>query len=260
MPLRTEENRASIPTLPNDKSTGELEPADAKPRLQPQSPCSAASGREVDLQQRSGSCCLSQHRDHRGDSVQTSDPEHRHPLVPDDGGEQDEESSVVPPQAQESRAGMPSLSGDESGNERELANTEPSMQPSASQERVNLQHNIGRRRRRRRCDTDDEEDCSPIVGSDAKQGKDEDVVRPLRGKRRRVNSSSAPTTRRTAPKRQTRLHCTNSLSLQAQRPPTQGPKRRQSQRNISKPQSSGGPALEEETDEAALASFEDPEP
>ena len=138
----------------------------------PQSPCSAASGLEVHPQQRSGSCRLSQHRDRRGDSVQTSDPKHRHPLVPDDGGEQDEESSVVPPQAQESRVGMASLSGYKSGNERELANTESSMQLSASQERVNLQHNISRRRRRRRCDTDDDEDDSPIVGSDAKQGKD----------------------------------------------------------------------------------------
>ena len=113
---------------------------------------------------------------------------------------------------------MPSLSGDESSNERELANTEPSMQPSASQERVNIQHNIGRRRRRRRCDTDDEEDYFPIVGSDTKQGKDEDAVRQPRGKRRKVNRS-APTTRRTAPKRQTRLRCTYSPSLQAQRPP-----------------------------------------
>ncbi len=183
------ESRARTPTLPDDESTGELEPADAEPRLQPQSPCSAASGRGVDPQQRSGSCRLSQ-RDHRGDSVQTSDPEHRRPLVPDDGGEQNEDGSVVSPQAQESRAGMQSLSGDESSNERELANTEPSMQPTTSQGWVNLQHNIGRRRRRRRrrrrCDTDDEEDCSPIVGSDAKQGKDEDVVRPPRGKRRRL--------------------------------------------------------------------------
>ncbi|EAQ84068.1 predicted protein [Chaetomium globosum CBS 148.51] len=55
----------------------------------------------------------------------------------------------------------------------------------------------------------------------------------------------------------TRLRCTSSQSLQAQQPPTQGPKRRQSQRSISKPQSSGGPALEEKTDEAALASFEE---
>ncbi|KAK3694836.1 hypothetical protein B0T22DRAFT_507617 [Podospora appendiculata] len=249
------ESRARTPTLPDDESTGELEPADAKPRLQPQSPCGAASGRGVDPQQGSGSCRLSQHRDRLDDSDQTSDLEQCHPLVPDDRGEQDEDVSVVPPQAQEGRASIPRLSDDESNNDREVANTEPSMQPSASQERVNLQHNIGRRRRRRRCDTDEEEDCSPIVGSDAKQGKDKDVVRPPRRKRRMVNTS-APTTRRTSPKRQTRLRCTDSPSLQAQRPPpTQGPKRRQSQRSISKLQSSGGSALEEETLEAAFASY-----
>ena len=39
--------------------------------------------------------------------------------------------------------------------------------------------------------------------------------------------------------------------------PTQGPKRRQSKRSISKPQSPGGSALEEETLEAAFASFEE---
>jgi hypothetical protein len=98
---------------------------------------------------------------------------------------------------------MPSFSGNENGNERELANTEPSVQSFASQERVNLQHNIGPRRRRRHDDTNDEEDCSPIVGSGA---KDEDVVRRARGKRRRVNTS-ALTTRGTAPKRQSRLRC-----------------------------------------------------
>ena len=107
---------------------------------------------------------------------------------------------------------MPSLwSNEESGNEHGLANTEPSIQPSASQERVNLQYNIGRRRRRPRYNTNDDEDYFPIVGSDAKQGKD-NVVRPLRGKRHRVNTS-VPTTRRTAPKRQIRLHCTNSPLL-----------------------------------------------
>jgi hypothetical protein len=39
--------------------------------------------------------------------------------------------------------GAPGLLGDESGNERELANTELSIQPSASQERVNLQYTRG---------------------------------------------------------------------------------------------------------------------
>ena len=241
------ESAACSLTLPDDESTGELESADTEPHFPPQSPSGAASSRGIDLQQRSGSCCLSQHGGHHGDSVQTSNLEYRHPLVPDVGGEQGVEISVVPPQVQESRAGMLILSSDETGNEYELANTEP----SAGQERVNLRHNIGRRRRRR--DTNDEE-CSPIVGSDDKQGKDEDAVQPPRGKRRRVNTS-APTTR-TAPKRQAHLRYTN-LSLQAQQsPPTQGPKRRQSQR-ISKPQSSGASALEEETLGAAFASFEE---
>ncbi len=95
------------------------------------------------------------------------------------------------------------------------------------------------------------------MGSDAEQDKDEDAVQPPRAKRRRVNTS-APTTRRTAPIRQARLRCTNSSSLQAQRPPpTQGPKRRQSQRNISEPEPSRGSALEKETLEAAFASFEE---
>jgi hypothetical protein len=87
VPPQVVDSRARTPTLPDDESTGELEPSDAEPRLHSQSPRSAASSREVDPQQRSGSCCLSQDRDQRGDSVQTSDLEHRHPLVPDNGEE-----------------------------------------------------------------------------------------------------------------------------------------------------------------------------
>lgn len=109
-------------------------------------------------------------------------------------------------------------------------------------ERVGLQQS-NRCRRRRRHDTDDEEDYSPIAGSDAKRGKDGDVVQPPRGKRRKAN---------TAPKRQARLR-TNSPSQQAQ----QGPRRRQSQRRVSNPQSSGASALGEETPEAGIASFEE---
>jgi hypothetical protein len=54
------------------------------------------------------------------------------------------------------------------------------------------------------------------------------------------------------PKRQARLR-TNSLLQPAQ----QGPKRRQSQRRVSNPQSSGASALGEETPEAAFASFKE---
>jgi hypothetical protein len=175
------------------------------------------------------------------------------PPVPVDGGEQHEDASVVPPQAQESRSNMLSFPGDESDNERELANPDPSTQPSASQDQVNLQHNIGRPR----CDADDKENRSPIVGRVAKQGKDEDIVRPPPNKRCRVNTSASKT-QRTAGKRQTRPHCTDSQSLHAQRPPpTQGPGRRRSQRSISKQRSSVGSASGEDTAEAAFASFEE---
>lgn len=84
------------------------------------------------IRNRGPAAAASQHRDRHGDNVQTSDPGYRRPLIPDDGGEQDEESSVVPPQAQASRAGMPSLSGDESGNEHELATpSHPCSRPPA---------------------------------------------------------------------------------------------------------------------------------
>jgi hypothetical protein len=54
-PPQVAESRACIPTLLDDESTSELEPADAEPRLQPQGPSGTASGRGVDPQQRSGS-------------------------------------------------------------------------------------------------------------------------------------------------------------------------------------------------------------
>ncbi|KAK3897427.1 hypothetical protein C8A05DRAFT_19809, partial [Staphylotrichum tortipilum] len=217
------------PTPPDEESAADLEPVDAEPRLPPQSPCSAASGRGVDPQQGFGSC------------------EQRHPLAPDDGGEKnDEEGPTAPPQARESMAGLPTLPDGGGNVDHEPAGASPPMQPPASRDQakqVSLQQNIGRRRRRQRCDTDDKEDCSPIVGSDAERGKDEDVVQPPRGKRRKVN---------TVTKKQARLR-TNSPSQPAQ----QGPKRRQSQRRVSNPQSSGASALGEETPEAAFASFEE---
>ncbi|KAK4150043.1 hypothetical protein C8A00DRAFT_37350 [Chaetomidium leptoderma] len=127
-PPQVEESRASTPTLPSDQGISEFELADTEPRLRLYSPCSADTSLGVETQQRSDGCCLSRHHDHRGDSVRTRDSEHRHSPVPDDGGEQDDESSVAPPlRAQESRASMPSLSGDQSGNDRELANSTPSI-------------------------------------------------------------------------------------------------------------------------------------
>ncbi|KAK3302846.1 uncharacterized protein B0T15DRAFT_257645 [Chaetomium strumarium] len=78
------------------------------------------------------------------------------------------------------------------------------------------------------------EDYSSIVGSDAKQGKDKDIIRPPLGKRRRANTSALATCR-TAPKRRI---C---------------PDRRSS----SIPQSSRGPALEEKIVEDAFTSFKE---
>jgi hypothetical protein len=179
------------------------------------------------------------------------DQYHTHVPVRDDRGDQDEEGSVVPPQAQESLASMPSLSVGESDNEYEPDSTKPSTQPPV-QDQINLQYNTGRRRR---CDTADKDGCSPIVRSDAEQGKDEDVVRPPRRKRCRVNTSASLSLRRT-PMRQTRLSRINSQSLQAPRLLTRDLERHQSQPSISNPRSSGGSALEEETVKAAFANFE----
>ncbi|KAK3936999.1 hypothetical protein QBC46DRAFT_19603 [Diplogelasinospora grovesii] len=137
-------------------------------------------------------------------------------------------------------------------DERELSNAEPSMHPSTSQDRGNRQSSSGRRRR---CDTNDEEDCSSIAGGDAEQAKHDDLVRPQRRKRRRVGTS-APTTRRTAPRRQARLRCTSSQSQQAQRQ-TQDPKRRQNQRIIPEPRSSERIASEEESVKVPFAYFEE---
>ncbi|KAL2194720.1 hypothetical protein P885DRAFT_62817 [Corynascus similis CBS 632.67] len=120
VPPQVVESRASTPTLPNDESTGELKPADAEPRLQPQSPCGAASSRGVDLQRRPGSRRLSQRCGHPDENDQASGPKQRHLLVPDDTGEQDEDGSVAQSQAGEGWASIPRLSNDESNNDRWL--------------------------------------------------------------------------------------------------------------------------------------------
>ncbi|KAK4041472.1 hypothetical protein C8A01DRAFT_14767, partial [Parachaetomium inaequale] len=135
-----------------------------------------------------------------------------YPPVPDDRGEQDRMCPTVPPQVVESRARTPTLPDGESIGELEPADAEPQFYRAAASVRANFQYNIGHRRYRRSCDTNDEEDCSRIIGSDAKQGKDKDTVQLLQRKRRRVNTS-APITHRTAPKRQVHLRYTNSLSL-----------------------------------------------
>ncbi|KAK4227047.1 hypothetical protein QBC38DRAFT_444114 [Podospora fimiseda] len=92
VPPQAVESRVPIPMLPGDESTSELEPADAEPRPQLQSPSGTAPGRG------SGSCSLSQHPDHHDDDL-ASDPERRHPLVPEDR-EQDEDNTPSPPDHQ----------------------------------------------------------------------------------------------------------------------------------------------------------------
>ncbi len=177
------ESRVCIPTLPDDESTSELEPADAEPRLQPQDPSDTASSRGVDLQQKSSSGGLSPHPDHNDDDDQASDPEERHPLTPDDRGEKgSEEGPAALPQAQESAAGPPTLP-DEGNNGHELADASPPMRPSAGRDQASGRGRGTRpfRQCRRRRDADEAEDT---VYSNAEHSED-DVFQPPPRKRRR---------------------------------------------------------------------------
>ncbi|KAK3368555.1 hypothetical protein B0H63DRAFT_534826, partial [Podospora didyma] len=188
------ESQGRTPTLPDVESTSELGPADAEPRLRPQSLCDAASGRGVNPQLRSGSCRLSQYRDHHDNSDMANDGEERHPLVPD-GREQDKDETPAP---QDRRAAYNSISEkttQQQGNPALAAEASP-VKPAGipltpgtgitlklpDKEEVSLQQNIGHRND----DTAEKEGCLPIVGNDAKQGKDEDVVQPPQGKRRKT--------------------------------------------------------------------------
>jgi len=84
------------------------------------------------------------------------------------------------------------------GGEGEPANAKPTIQPSLSQAPVSPQRVIGPRRHR---DTDDGEDYLPIEDKDAEHSQD-NVVRPPRRKRRRVDASTL-TTGGTATQQQT---------------------------------------------------------
>jgi hypothetical protein len=99
-------------------------------------------------------------------SSPTNDLEQRDPQVLGDRGERHEEGPVVPPQAQESVAGMPRLLDDESNNNRELTDAEssvqPFMEPFASEDRAKLQPDVGRRWY---YGTDDREVCGSIDDS-----------------------------------------------------------------------------------------------
>jgi hypothetical protein len=63
--------------------------------------------------------------------------------------------------------------GDIEGDERELADAEPSVQLSDSQDRINSRHDIDRRRY---YDTNDEEDYRPIEDSDIEHGRVDDII------------------------------------------------------------------------------------
>ena len=152
-PPQVAESRARrTPTPPDEESAADLEPVDAEPRLPPQSPCSAASGRRVDPQQGFGSCGLPQHRDHRDDNDQAS--------CPDDGGEKnDEEGPTAPPQARESMAGLLALPDGGGNVDHEPAGASPPMQPPAGRDQASGRGCSTRpfRQRRRRRDADEEE-------------------------------------------------------------------------------------------------------
>ncbi|RYP13401.1 hypothetical protein DL767_010759 [Monosporascus sp. MG133] len=214
-----------------------------------QSPRSAASNLGVGTQQRSDGGHLSQHHNHRSDSDQTSDPE-LGPSPAPNSREQNEDGSVVPSQAQESRASMSRLSDDESNNDRERVDAEPPMQPSASQGRIDLRPDIGGHR-----NTDSKEDYRLVEDSVTGHGQDDDVVQPPR-KRRKISASTPSTAYGTAARRQTRLRCPSSRLQQAPRS-TQHSKRRRSQRNNPNPLSPNRPIPGKETVKAPVAKFEE---
>ncbi|KAK4031509.1 hypothetical protein C8A01DRAFT_51430 [Parachaetomium inaequale] len=90
---------ASTPTLLDDESTSELEPAGAEPRLQPQSPSGAASGHD---------------------------------------GEKNEEGPTAPPYVRESVAGLPTLPDDRGIDDYKPAGASLPIQPPAGRDQANL--------------------------------------------------------------------------------------------------------------------------
>lgn len=245
------ESRARTPTLSDDESTSELEPVDTEPCIQPQSQCGTASC-GVNSQQKSGSCQLAQHRGHRDDSdrmVAESDwPKpaagpHRRSQSPysaagtprvetqqwfdlsvqDDKGEQNE-GFVAMLRAHESRARLP-RSPVEGSNAPELAYAKPSMQPSASPDQANLQH----------------------------EGSEDEALRPPRRKRHRA-SAATHTAGGTAPQQQTYPYRSDS-SREARRLP----RRPRRQRGATHPSLSRESTLERdtETDRTPAATFEE---
>ncbi|KAL2166220.1 hypothetical protein VTG60DRAFT_3108 [Thermothelomyces hinnuleus] len=152
-----------------------------------------------------------------------------------------------------SREAMPGasilrLSEDGSNNDHELAIAEPSgqpcVQPSANQDRVKFQHDMGRRPR---CGTDVKEDHSPVEDGVTEHGRENVIQLPR--KRRRISTPTLATCEM-APKRQAYRHRASSRSPRAQRSTTQHATPRRNQRRIPKPRSSGlAPTTEEVQEE-----------
>ncbi|KAK4232876.1 hypothetical protein C8A03DRAFT_39470 [Achaetomium macrosporum] len=156
----------------------------------------------------------------------------------------------MPPQTHENVAGTPKLLDDESNNDAELAYAEPAMQPTASQDLVDLERDIARRRH---CDDDDDEDYRSNECSEADQDKDDDVVRRPRRKRRRVSAATG----RMVPQQRTHPDRSDSPSRQARKSPRRP--RRWGKRGAPYPASSQQSILESEseTDSAPMAKFEE---
>ncbi|KAL2137816.1 hypothetical protein VTI28DRAFT_8179 [Corynascus sepedonium] len=186
-PLQVQERRASPSVLPDHQSISEPMLADAEPSFPYQSSPSAASGHGVETQHRSGSSALSQHRDRHDRNNQINDPKQRDARLPGDRGEQGVESSVATSQVQKRGARTPRSSDAMRNNNRVL----PDAGPSASQDRVGLEHSFGHRPR---SGTDVGENHRPV-----KDGvREHDQVTQPPPKRRRI-STSTPAVGGTAP-------------------------------------------------------------
>ncbi|KAK4233784.1 hypothetical protein C8A03DRAFT_38487 [Achaetomium macrosporum] len=231
--LYVQERRASPSVVPDHQSISEPKPADAELRFQYQSSSSTASKHRVEKQHESGSSALSQHRDHHYDSNQTNDRKQGNSQLPGDRVEQGVGSPFVTSQVQESGASISRSSEAMSNDDRMLADVGPSVQPSASQDRVSLQHSLGRRPR---SGTDVGDNHRPIEDGVREHGLG-DVTQPPQ-KRRRI-STSTPAIGETAPKRPADPHCASSRLQQTHKPTTRHATPRRSRLKTPKPHSAG---------------------
>lgn len=198
-PLQAQERRGSPSVLPDHQSISE---PDDQPCFPYQSSPSAASEYRVETQHRSGSSALSQHGDHHDKDNQINDPKQRDARLPGDRGEQGVESSLATSQVQERGARIPRSSEAMSNNDRVLADVgpsvQPSLRPSARQDRVRLEHSFGHRPR---SGTDAGEKHRPVKDG-VREHDREDVTQPP-PKRRRI-STSTPAVGGTVPHRSQR--------------------------------------------------------